>query len=402
MLQINNAKPETSDELTMVPLGQDYPEIRETIRAICEKYPGKYWRDLEDQHEYPEAFVKELSDAGFLSALIPEAYGGAGLPLRAGSVVLEEIHATGCMANHCHAQMYMMEMLVRHGNDDQKHRYLFDIAAGKLRYQSFGVTEPTTGSDTTQLKTRAVRDGDHYVVNGQKVFTSRARQSDLMTLLVRTTPIDQVKKRTEGLSVLLVDMREAAGKGLTIRPIDTMVNHQSNEVFFQDLRVPVSNLIGEEGKGFRYILDGMNAERILVASESVGDARYFIDKAVAYSKERIVFGRPIGQNQGIQFPIARSYAEYRGADLMVRTAAALFQAGARCGEEANLARMMSSEAAWNAGEACMQTHGGFAVAREYDIERKWRSARIQRIAPVSTNLILAYLGHSVLGMPKSY
>jgi acyl-CoA dehydrogenase len=252
------------------------------------------------------------------------------------------------------------------------------------------------------LKTRAVRDGNHYVVNGQKVFTSRARQSDLMTLLVRTTPVEQLKKRTEGLSVLLVDMREAIGNGLTIRPIDTMVNHQSNEVFFQDLRVPVENLVGEEGKGFKYILDGMNAERILVASESIGDARYFIDKAVAYSKERVVFGRPIGQNQGIQFPIARSYAEYRGADLMVRTAAALFQAGKRCGEEANLARMMSSEAAWNAGEACMQTHGGFSVAREYDIERKWRSARIQRIAPVSTNLILAYVGHNVLGMPKSY
>ena len=398
MLQTNST-PQEAEEV-MVPLGQDYPEIRETIRSICEKYPGKYWRDLEDEHAYPEAFVKELGEAGILSALIPEAYGGAGLPLRAGSVILEEIHASGCMAQQCHAQMYMMEMLLRHGNDDQKKRYLFDIAAGKLRYQSFGVTEPTTGSDTTQLKTRAVRDGDDYVVNGQKVFTSRARQSDLMTLLVRTAPADQVKRRTDGLSVLLVDMREA--KGLTIRPIETMVNHQSNEVFFADVRVPVANLIGEEGKGFRYILDGMNAERILVASESLGDARYFIDKAVAYSKERVVFGRPIGQNQGIQFPIARSYAEYRGADLMVRTAAALFQGGQKCGEEANLARMMSSEAAWNAGEACMQTHGGFAVAREYDIERKWRSARIQRIAPVSTNLILAYIGHNVLGMPKSY
>jgi acyl-CoA dehydrogenase len=400
MLQPTIPRSDAGEDLPTVPLGQDFADIREAVRAICKKYPGKYWRDLEDRHEYPHEFVKELGDAGYLAALIPPEYGGAGLPLRAGGVILEEIHASGCAASHCHAQMYMMEMLLRHGNADQKRRYLHDIAAGRLRFQSFGVTEPTTGSDTTRLKTRAVRDGSHYVVNGQKVFTSRARQSDLMTLLVRTTPVEEVKRRTEGLSVLFVDMREAAG--LTIRPIDTMVNHQSNEVFFHDMRVPVENLIGEEGKGFHYILDGMNAERILTASESLGDARYFTERSVTYANERVVFGRPIGQNQGIQFPIARAYAEYRGADLMVRTAAALFAAGRRCGEEANLARMMASEAAWNAGEACMQTHGGYAVAREYDIERKWRSVRIQRIAPVSTNLILAYIGHNVLGMPKSY
>jgi acyl-CoA dehydrogenase len=398
MLQPN--VPGIADDLPAVPLGRDFPEIRDAIQAICKKYPGAYWRDLEDRHEYPHDFVTELGDAGYLAVLIPQEYGGAGLPLRAGGVLLEEIHASGCMASHCHAQMYMMEILLRHGSAEQKGRYLPDIAAGKLRYQSFAVTEPTTGSDTPRLKTRAVRDGNHYVVNGQKVFTSRARQSDLMTLLVRTTPIEQVERRTDGLSVLLVDMRDA--NGLTIRPIDTMVNHQSNEVFFHDMRVPVANLIGEEGKGFRYILDGMNSERILVASESLGDARFFIDRAVKYASERVVFGRPIGQNQGVQFPIARAYAEYRGADLMVRTATALLGAGRRCGEEANLARMMAADAAWNAGEACMQTHGGYAAAREYDIERKWRSARLQRIAPVSTNLILAYLGHNVLGMPKSY
>jgi acyl-CoA dehydrogenase len=400
MLQPNISEAGADEDMPAVPLGRDFPEIRDAVAAICKKYPGAYWRDLEDRREYPHDFVKELGDAGYLAALIPQEFGGAGLPLRAGSVILEEIHASGCMASHCHAQMYMMEMLLRHGNAEQKERYLHEIAANRLRFQSFGVTEPTTGSDTPRLKTRAVRNGDHYVVNGQKVFTSRARQSDLMTLLVRTTPIEEVKRRTDGLSVLLVDMREA--KGLTIRPIDTMVNHQTNEVFFHDMRVPIANLIGEEGEGFHYILDGMNAERILVAAESLGDARYFIDRAVKYASERIVFGRPIGQNQGIQFPIARAYAEYRGADLMVRTAAALFAAGRRCGEEANLARMMAADAAWNAGEACMQTHGGYAAAREYDIERKWRSARIQRIAPVSTNLILAYIGHKVLGMPKSY
>ncbi len=391
-----------ADGLTMVPVGTDYPEIRDAARAICAKFPGAYWRELEDSGAYAKEFVAALTEAGFLSALIPEAYGGSGLPLRAGGVILEEIHAMGCEGTSCHAQMYMMGMLVRHGSPAQKDKYLPDIASGKLRFQSFGVTEPTTGSDTLQLKTRAVRDGDHYVVNGQKVWTSRAKHSDLMTLLVRTTPADQVKRRTDGLSVLLVDIREAEGNGLTIRPIDTMLNHQTNELFFENMRVPVENLIGAEGQGFRHILEGMNSERILVAHESLGEARFFIEKAVNYAKERVVFGRPIGQNQGIQFPIARAYAEWRAADLMARTAASLFQAGKPCGEEANLTRLLSSEAAWNAGEACMQTHGGFGVAREYDVERKWRNARMQRIAPISTNLILAYIGHGVLGLPKSY
>jgi acyl-CoA dehydrogenase len=388
--------------LTTLALGEDHADIRAAVRAICRKYPGAYWRALEDRRAYPEEFVKELSDGGFLGALIPETYGGAGLALRAGGVILEEIHASGCSAHACHAQMYMMGTLLRHGSDAQKRKYLPDIAAGRLRFQSFGVTEPTTGSDTTQLKTRAERCGDRYVVRGQKIFTSRAEQSDLMTLLCRTTPVDGVKRRTDGLSVLLVDMRAARGKGMTIRPLDCMVNHQTNEVFFDELEVPAENLIGEEGKGFRYILDGMNAERILVASESLGDARWFIAKAVAYAKERVVFGRPIGQNQGIQFPLARAYAEWKAADLVVRAAAALFAAGRPCGEEANTARLLSSEASWNAAEACMQTHGGYAVTREFDIERKWRAARIQRIAPISTNLILAFIAHNILGLPKSY
>jgi len=390
------------EDLTLVPFGEDYPEIREAIRSICKNYPGAYWRDLEDKHAHAAEFVKDVTESGYLSALIPEEYGGAGLPVRAGGVIFEEINASGCSSGDIRAQMYMMKMLVRHGTAEQKARYLPDISSGKLRYQSFGVTEPTTGSDTLKLKTRAVRDGKHYVVNGQKIWTSRALNSDLMTLLVRTTPLDQVKKRTDGLSVLLVDMRESVGKGMTIRPIQTMVNHQTNEVFYDNLRVPVENLIGEEGKGFRIILDGMNSERILVSHESLGDCRYFIDRAVNYAKERVVFDRPIGQNQGIQFPIARAYAEYRAADLMVRTACALFDAGKPCGEQANMSRLLSSEAAWNSGEACMQTHGGFALAREYDIERKWRSARVQRIAPISTNLILAFIAHNVLDMPKSY
>lgn len=390
------------EDLTQVPVGNDYSEIRDTIRAICKKYPGAYWRGLEDRKAWALEFVQELTESGYLSALIPEDYGGAGLPLRAGGVIFEEICAAGCSAGDCRAQMYMMGLLVHHGSAAQKERYLLDIATGKLRYQSFGVTEPTSGSDTLQLKTRAVRDGGHYVVNGQKIWTSRALHSDLMTLLVRTTPSDQVERRTDGLSVLLVDMREAVGNGMTIRPIETMVNHQTNEVFFEDLKVPMENLIGEENKGFRIILDGMNSERILVAHESLGDARYFIQRAVDYARERVVFGRPIGQNQGVQFPLARAYAEWKAADMMVRAAASLYQSGKPCGEEANMARLLASEAAWNAGEACMQTFGGYSVAREYDIERKWRDARLARIAPVSTNLILAYIGHNVLGLPKSY
>ena len=392
----------TGDGLTQVTVGRDFAEIRDGVAAICRNYPGAYWRKLEDSGAYASEFVAELTQAGFLAALIPEEFGGSGLSLRAGGVILEEIHASGADGTTCHAQMYMMKMLLWHGAPEQKQRYLPGIADGSIRYQSFGVSEPSTGSDTLKLKTRAVRDGDTYVVSGQKIWTSRAMHSDLMTLLVRTTPLDQVKKRTDGLSVLLVDLREAVGKGLTITPIETMVNHQTNALFFEELRVPAANLIGEEGKGFRYILDGMNSERILVSHESLGDARYFIEKAVAYAKERVVFDRPVGQNQGIQFPIAKAHAEYRAADLMVRTAASLFEVGRPCGEEANLSKLLSAEAAWNAGEACMQTHGGFSVARDYDIERKWRHARLQRIAPISTNLILAYLAHSVLGLPKSY
>jgi acyl-CoA dehydrogenase len=385
-----------------VPLGEDYPEIREGVRAICKKYPSEYWRKLEDTDDYAESFVRELSDAGYLAAQIPEEYGGSGLPLRAGCAILEEINANGCQGTACHAQMYMMGMLLRHGSPEQKQRYLPGIAEGKIRFQAFGVTEPTTGSDTTKLKTRAEKKGDRYIVNGQKIWTSRAHKSDLMTLLVRTTPLDQVKRRTEGLSVLLVEMKDAVGKGLTLQRIDTMINHQTNALFFDNLEVPAENLIGKEGQGFSYILDSMNSERLVAASQSSGDCRFFINKAVSYSKEREVFGRPIGQNQGIQFPLARCYAEWKAADLMIRAGAALFEAGRPCGEEANMAKLLASEAAWHAGEACMQTHGGFAAAREFDVERKWREARISLIAPISTNLILAYIGQNVLGMPRSY
>jgi acyl-CoA dehydrogenase len=391
-----------TDTEATVELGLDFPEIREAVAAICARYPGAYWRDLEDRHEYPEAFVRDMTEAGFLAALIPERFGGSGLPLRAGCAILEEMHAAGCDAYACHAQMYMMGMLLRHGSAAQQDKYLPGIADGSIRFQAFGVTEPTSGSDTLNLKTRAVRDGDHYVINGQKIWTSRAHKSDLMTLLCRTTPADQCAKRTDGLSVILIDMREAVGNGLTIRPIDTMVNHHTNELFFDNLRVPAENLIGQQDKGFSYILTGMNAERILVTSESLGDCRYFIRRAVDYAKERVIFGRPIGQNQGVQFPLARAYAEWKAADALARGAAALFEAGQNCGEEANIAKLLASEAAWNAAEAAMQTFGGFAVAREYDIERKWKDARLARIAPISTNLILAYIGQHVLGLPKSY
>jgi acyl-CoA dehydrogenase len=391
-----------SHEPLHVPLGDDYPEIRESVRAICAKYPGEYWRGKEDEDAYPEEFVDEITRSGYLAALIPEEYGGSGLPLRSASVILEEIHASGCNAGACHAQMYMMGTLLRHGNKAQKERWLPGVASGDLRLQAFGVTEPTTGSDTTQLKTRAVRDGDRYIVTGQKVWTSRALWSDLMLLLARTTPADQVAKRSDGLSVFLVDLREARGNGLEIRKLDAMINHQTTELFFDGMEVPAENLIGEQDKGFRYILDGMNAERILVASECVGDARYFLRRASEYARERVVFGRPIGENQGIQFPLARAYSEYRGADLMTRTAAAMFDADRPCGEEANLAKLMASEASWSAGEATMQTFGGFSFAREYDIERKWRETRIMQVAPISTNLILAYIGQHVLGLPRSY
>ncbi len=391
-----------STESVQMSLGEEFSEIREGVRRVCERFGGPYWRDLDEREAYPTEFVKALTDAGFLGALIPEEYGGSGLPLRAAAAILEEINASGCNANACHAQMYIMGTLLRHGNAEQKAKYLPEIAAGRLRLQAFAVTEPTTGSDTTQLKTRAERKGDKYVVNGQKVWTSRALHSDMMLLLARTTPIDQVKKRGEGLSVFLVDIRASLGHGLDIRPLKAMTNHNTTEVFFEDLEVPVENLIGEEGKGFRYILDGMNAERILVSSEGIGSARWLIGKASRYATERIVFNRPIGQNQSVQFPIARAYVEMEAAALMVRKAAALFEAHRPCGSEANMAKLLSSEAAWNAAEAAMQAHGGFGFAREYDIERKWREARLGRIAPISTNLILAFVGEHVLGMPRSY
>ncbi|MDO8778856.1 MAG: acyl-CoA dehydrogenase family protein [Burkholderiaceae bacterium] len=385
-----------------VPLGEDFPEIRDGVRRICADFPQTYWRELDKREGYPSEFVQAMTEAGFLASLIPEEYGGAGLSIRAAGVILQECHAAGCYAAAAHAQMYTMGTLLRHGSPEQKAKYLPKIASGELRLQAFGVTEPTTGTDTTKLKTRAVRDGDHYVINGQKVWTSRAEYSDLMLLLVRTTPIDQVQKKTDGISVLLVDMREARGNGMTIRKLDAMINHNTTEIFFDNLRVPVENLIGTEGKGFKCILDGMNAERILVSHESIGDGQWFIKTASKYANERIVFDRPIGKNQGIQFPIARAYAELQGADMMVRKAAALFEAGLPCGEDANIAKLLSSESAWNAGEACLQTHGGFGYAKEYDVERRWREARVQRTAPISTNLILAYIGEHVLGLPRSY
>ncbi|MGX1347256.1 acyl-CoA dehydrogenase [Bradyrhizobium elkanii] len=393
---------QTADMEVTVALGEDFSDLRNTVRQICKGFPGEYWRKLDDQSAYPTEFVAALTEAGFLGALIPEEYGGSGLPLRAAAVILEEINANGCSASPAHAQMYIMGTLLRHGNETQKRTYLPEIAAGRLRLQAFGVTEPNTGSDTTQLKTRAERQGDVYVVNGQKVWTSRALHSDLMLLLARTSPVDQVKRRTDGLSVFLVDLREAKGNGVEIRPIKAMVNHNTTEVFIENLKVPVANLIGEEGKGFRYILDGMNAERILVASECVGDGRWLLGKGVAYANERRVFGRSIGQNQGIQFPLARAYAELEAADMMCRRAAALFQAGQPCGADANIAKLLASEATWKAADTTFQTHGGFAFAQEYDVERKWREVRLYQTAPISTNMVLAYVAQHVLGLPRSY
>jgi len=389
-------------DLTQMTLGEDYADIRDGVRKVSANFPLEYWHDKDEIAEYPHEFVNAMTESGYLGALIPEEYGGAGLPIRAGSVILEEIHASGCSAAACHAQMYIMGTLLRHGSEEQKRKYLPGIANGDIRLQAFGVTEPTSGTDTTQLKTRAVRQGDHYVVNGQKVWTSRALQSDLMLLLCRTTPVEEVAKRTDGLSTMIVDLREGLGNGLEITPIPTMINHNTNQVFFDDLKVPVENLIGEEGRGFRYILDGMNAERVLVASEAIGDGRWFTEKATAYANERVVFGKPIGANQGIQFPIANAYAQIKAAELMVRQAAALFDDGKPCGAEANMAKMLASEATWAAAEACMQTYGGFAFAKEYHIERKWREARIFKTAPISTNLILGFVGQHVLGMPRSY
>jgi acyl-CoA dehydrogenase len=381
---------------------EEFAEIRRAVRALCEGFPGEYWRDLDRKREYPSEFVKALTEAGFLAALIPEEYGGSGLTLKAAAVIMEEIQASGCNGSACHAQMYIMNSLLRHGSEVQKSLYLPAIASGELRLQAFAVTEPTSGTDTLNLRTTAVRDGDDYIVNGQKIWTSRAEHSDLMLLLARTTPREQVQKKVDGLSVFLVDMRNAVGRGMAIKPISTMMNHSTTEVFFDNLRVPADNLVGEEGKGFRYILSGMNAERILIASECVGDAKWLIGKAAAYAKERSVFGRPIGANQGVQFPIAQAYAQMRAAELMVDHAATLYQSGVNVGAEANMAKMLAADASWAAADMCVQTYGGFGFAEEYDVERKFRETRLYRVAPVSTNLILSYLSEHVLGLPRSY
>ncbi|HYZ32910.1 MAG TPA: acyl-CoA dehydrogenase family protein [Crenalkalicoccus sp.] len=380
----------------------DHPEIREEVRKLCARFPGEYWRRVDRERAYPTEFVQALTEAGYLGALIPEEYGGTGLPLSAAAAILEEIHASGGNASACHAQMYIMGTILRHGSPEQKRRYLPGIASGALRLQAFGVTEPTSGTDTTSLRTFARREGDRYVVNGQKIWTSRAEHSDLMLLLARTTPRDQVARRTEGLSTFILDMRAALGHGLTIRPIRTMMNHNTTEVFFDNVEVPAENLVGEEGRGFRYILDGMNAERLLIAAESIGDAKWFTAKSVEYAKQRVLFGHPIGQNQGVQFPIARAYAQMRAAEALLREGLAKFERGENCGEEANMGKMLAADAAWAAAEACIQTHGGFGFAEEYDVERKFREARLYQVAPISTNLVLSYIGEHVLGMPRSY
>ncbi len=377
-------------------------EIREEVGKLCARFPGEYWRRLDQERAYPSEFVQALTEAGYLAALIPEEYGGAGLPLSAAAAILETIHAEGCNGAACHAQMYIMGTILKHGSEEQKQTYLPKIATGELRLQAFGVTEPTSGTDTTSLRTFARREGDRYVVNGQKIWTSRAQYSDLMLLLARTTPRDEVKSRTEGLSTFIVDMRDAVGHGMTIRPIRTMMNHNSTEVFFDNVVVPAKNLVGEEGKGFRYILDGMNAERLLISAESIGDAKWFTTKSVAYAKDRRVFNRPIGQNQGIQFPIARAYAQMRAAELLVHEGCRKFEAGENCGEEANMAKMLAADASWAAAEACIQTHGGFGFAEEYDVERKFRETRLYQVAPISTNLVLSYIAEHVLGLPRSY
>ena len=377
-------------------------QLRDTVKKVCDDYPGEYWRAKDRIREYPTEFVRALTEMGLLAALIPEEYGGSGLPHSVGSEILKAIHEFGGNAGACHAQMYTMGTVLRHGSAEQKQQYLPGIARGDLRLQAFGVTEPTAGTDTTSITTMAVRQGDRYIVNGQKIWTSRAEHSDLMILLARTTAKDQVAKRTDGLSVFLVDMREVKDRGMTIKPIRTMINHSTTEIFFDNMEIPASSLIGEEGKGLRYILSGMNAERILIASECVGDARWFIKKARDYACERKVFGRPIGQNQGIQFPIARAFAEMEASNLMTERAAEYYDAGKPCGTQANLAKLLASEASGHAADTCMQTFGGFAVAEEYDIERKFREARLYQIAPISTNLILSYVGEHELGMPRSY
>ena len=380
----------------------DHSEIREAVTKLCAQFPGEYWRKLDREMAYPSAFVDALTTAGYLSVLIPEEYGGAGLKLSAAAAILEEIQRAGCNGGGCHAQMYTMGTLLRHGSDAQKSKWLPKIASGELRLQAFGVTEPTSGTDTSSLKTFAKRDGDHYIVNGQKIWTSRAEYSDLMILLARTTPKEQSQKRTDGLSVFLVDMRQARNNGLEIRPIRTMMNHSTTEVFFTDMKVPAENLIGEEGRGFRYILSGMNTERILIAAEAVGIGRVALARAARYARERVVFGRPIGQNQGVQFPIAKAYASMRAAELMVKEATRKYEAGLDCGAEANMAKMLAADASWEAANACVQTHGGFGFAEEYDIERKFRETRLYQVAPISTNLVLSFIAEHVLGMPRSY
>ena len=377
-------------------------EIKLAVEKLCQEYPGEYWRELDRNQEYPTDFVKALTESGFLSVLIPEEFGGSGLGIVAASTILEEIHHQGCNAAACHAQMYTMGTVLRHGSEQQKKKYLPKIADGSLRLQAFGVTEPTSGTDTTSLRTTAIKEGSEYIINGQKIWTSRAEHSDLMLLLARTTPINQVEKKTEGLSVFLLDMQEGKKNGLSIKPIKTMMNHATTEVFFDNLRIPEDNLVGEEGKGFRYILSGMNAERILIAAECIGDAKWFTKKSTTYANERNIFGRPVGQNQGIQFPIAKAYANMKAAELMVYHAARLYDEGKSIGEEANTAKLLAADASWAAAEACVQTHGGFGFAEEYDVERKFREARLYQVAPISTNLILSYLSEHVLGMPRSY
>jgi acyl-CoA dehydrogenase len=384
------------------PRAADHAEYRQAIRELCGRFGSSYWQDVDERRDYPEAFVRALTDAGWLAALIPQEYGGGGLGVTEASVILEEINRSGANSGACHAQMYIMGALVRHGSEAQKREFLPAIASGELRLQSFAVTEPTTGTDTTRTRTTAVRRGDRYVVNGQKVWISRVGHSDLMLLLARTTPATEVRRKTEGLSIFLVDLRGAEKKGLTVRPIRNMVNHETNELFFEDFEVPAANLIGEEGKGFRYILDGMNAERILIAAECIGDGYWFVDRARGYARDRVVFDRPIGQNQGVQFPIARAYAQVRAADLMRYEGARLFDEGRPAGAEANLAKLLAADASWEAANVCLQTFGGFGFACDYDVERKFRETRLYQVAPVSTNLILSYVGEHLLGMPRSY
>jgi acyl-CoA dehydrogenase len=385
-----------------MPAATDHLDIRDAVRALCAQYPDEYFRKVDAARAYPEAFVDALTRAGWMAALIPQEYGGSGLGLVEASVIMEEINRCGGNSGACHGQMYNMGTLLRHGSAEQKQRWLPKIASGDLRLQSMGVTEPTTGTDTTRIKTMAVRQGDRYVINGQKVWISRVQHSDLMILLARTTPIDQVARKSEGMSIFVVDLRDAIGHGLTVRPIPNLVNHETNELFFENLEIPAENLIGEEGQGFKYILDGLNAERALIAAECIGDGYWFIDRVTAYTKDRVVFGRPIGQNQGVQFPIAEAYIEVEAANLMRWKACELFDARKPCGAEANMAKYLAAKASWEAANACLQFHGGFGFACEYDVERKFRETRLYQVAPISTNLILSYVAEHVLGLPRSF